>query len=261
MKITLYKMVDVVIIDKTGKIKEEKINEISLENISKKCRFRKLTNFDKRHTWKIKIKNQILCVSVFARVEGRANNENKYEMPYPLDKELYFGSIAILAHKGEFKDEKFINISKNMWKLIYDKLMGGFEDISKSEEEEEEEEFVAPENLTKHGYKKDNFVVDEEQYESDKSFHENEAEVEEAEEDTPEESEEEIEEELEEELEITDEEHETSNIIEAMSEEEHETSNMIEAMSEEEYEEEYEEEEEEDIGCISELSEDEYLSE
>ena len=238
MKITLYKMVDVVIIDKTGKIKEEKIKEISLENISKKCRFRKLTNFDKRHTWKIKIKNQILCVSVFARVEGRANNENKYEMPPPVDKELYFGSIAILAHKGEFKDEKFVNISENMWKLIYDKLMGGFEDISKSEEKEEEEEFVAPENLTKHGYKKDNFVVDEEEYESDKSFDENEAEVEEEEE---EETEEDTPEESEEEIEITDEEQEIEN--------------MSEDMSEEEYE------EEEELGCISELSEDEYLSE
>ena len=233
-------MVDVVIIDKTGKIKDEKIKDISLENISKKCRFRKLTNFSRRHTWKIKVKNQIMCVSVFARVEGRANNENKYEMPPPVDKELYFGSIAILAHKGEFDEENFINITSAMWKLIYDKLMGGFEDISKSEEEEEEEEYVEPHKLTKHGYKKDNFVVDEEEeeYESDKSYDETEeageGETEEEEEETPEE-------ESEEEIEMSD-------------EEEQETHATSEEMSEEEYE-------EENVGYISELSEDEYLSE
>jgi hypothetical protein len=35
---------------------------------------------------------------VYAKNTGRANTENKYELHPPLDKDLYFGYIAIISH-------------------------------------------------------------------------------------------------------------------------------------------------------------------
>ena len=56
------------------------------------------------------------------------------------------------------------DITLELWEKIYEKLFGGFEDLSSSaledEEEKDELEFVAKEHKTKQGYLKDGFVVD-----------------------------------------------------------------------------------------------------
>lgn len=229
-------MVTCVIIDKYGKITDEKLKDSSLETIAKKCKFRKYENFEVRHTWKLKINKKSVYVSVFSKNNGRANNENKYDLPPPLDNELYFGSIAIVCYSDKSL-KNLIDFNSSIWRSVYEKLMGGFEDIGKEEEEEEEEE-VDPSQLTKHGYKKDNFIVDEsEEYESDKSYESSE------EESGEEESGEEETTTGEEEIEYED------------------TNNEI--TSEEEIEELEEEEEEsvEEYDSVPELSEEEYLSE
>ena len=225
-------MVTCVIIDKYGKITDEKLKDSSLETIAKKCKFRKYENFEVRHTWKLKINKKSVYVSVFSKNNGRANNENKYDLPPPLDNELYFGSIAIVCYSDKSL-KNLIDFNSSIWRSVYEKLMGGFEDIGKEEEEEEEEEEVDPSQLTKHGYKKDNFIVDEsEEYESDKSYESGEEESGEEETTTGEE-----------EIEYED------------------TNNEI--TSEEEIEELEEEEEEsvEEYDSVPELSEEEYLSE
>jgi len=227
-------MVTCVIIDKYGKISEEKLKDNSLQTIAKKCKFRKYEDFKLRQTWKLKINKKLVYVSVFAKNNGRANNENKYDFPPPLDNELYFGSIAIVCHTD--KDlNNLIDFNKSLWKNVYEKLMGGFEDLSKEEEEEEEEEEeVDPSQLTKHGYKKDNFIVDESE----------ESEIESGETESGE-------------TESGDEE-----ITTGEEEIEYEDTNN-EITSEEEIEELEEEEEEsvEEYDSVPELSEEEYLSE
>ena len=44
-----------ILIDKTGELKEVKIND--MENLYKTCKLKKPDNFDLRHTWKVKIKS------------------------------------------------------------------------------------------------------------------------------------------------------------------------------------------------------------
>ena len=46
-------MNQIVIIGKTGKVKTQKVNSLTLETLYKKCKFQKSDNFEKRHTWKI----------------------------------------------------------------------------------------------------------------------------------------------------------------------------------------------------------------
>ena len=47
-------MTSVVLIDKVGNKKKTNIKNFDLNLLYKKCNFRNNTNFEKRHTWKIK---------------------------------------------------------------------------------------------------------------------------------------------------------------------------------------------------------------
>jgi hypothetical protein len=147
----------IVIIKKNGSLVDlDWTKDIDLKNLYKKAGFRKDTDFAKRHTFKIKDE----FVSVYSKNTGRANTENKYELPPPVDSDLYFGRLVIIKHSKEDPDlETCKNLTTEEWKNIYETLMGGFEDLD--DEEESEEEYVAPEDLTKQGYKKDGFVVDD----------------------------------------------------------------------------------------------------
>ena len=86
----------IVIVKKTGVLGElDWKKNVDLDSIYKKCGFRKNKDFSKRHTWKI---NDDQYVSLYSKDNGRANTENKYELPPPIDSPLYFGSLAIVKH-------------------------------------------------------------------------------------------------------------------------------------------------------------------
>jgi len=67
---------------------------------------------------------------------------------------------------GEFSTltEQNINLNDEMWSKMYNKLYGGFEDLSKTSEEDELEEDelekISDKYKTKTGYLKDGFIVD-----------------------------------------------------------------------------------------------------
>jgi len=150
-----------VVIDKKTNKKKVNVN-VCLKDYYKKCGFRNDKNFELRNSWKVKDEGENKYVSVFAKNNGRANSENKFELPPPLDNELYFGSILIVLHKEkekyELEDLEDLTIEK--WEKFYEKLYGGFEDLGEEDSYSSEEE-VDPEMLTKDGYsKEDGFVVD-----------------------------------------------------------------------------------------------------
>ena len=157
-------MPTIVLIEKTGEIKENNIKNLKVADIYKKCNFRKKDDFDMRYTWNI---NKDLFISVFSRNDGKSGTENKYDLPPPIDKDLYFGSIAIVAHKSKkISDNNIIDFSKELWNKTYEKLMGGFEDLNGEDSYSEEEEI--PEDLkTSQGYMKDGFVVDDDEEDDD----------------------------------------------------------------------------------------------
>ena len=108
------------------------------------------------------LKNQRIFKSI---LNGRATNENKYDFPPPIDNVLFFGTCCIVAKKLG----KMENLTLGLWEKIYEKLFGGFEDLSSTaledEEEKDELELVPKEKKTKHGYLKDGFVVDSDEEE------------------------------------------------------------------------------------------------
>lgn len=158
-------MVKVILVNKNGDLKETTINNFSVENLFKKCSLRKKDNFGKRHTWKFSEKNEF--VSLFSKDKGRANTENKYDLPPPVDSKLYFGKMLLVCHgEEELVDDNVLDLTENSWKVYYEKLFGGFEDLVSEEESEEEE--IPEQFKTKEGYsKEDGFIVDDDEEDDD----------------------------------------------------------------------------------------------
>ena len=155
-----------VIVDKKDNKKQVSLNT-EKENYYKKCSFRSNKDFELRHSWKVKDNGEDVYVSVFSKNKGRANSENKCELPPPLDNDLYFGSFMLVMHKEKDSYEKnnILNLTIEKWESIYEKLCGGFEDLGEEDSYSSEEE-IDPEMLTKEGYsKEDGFIVDDDEEE------------------------------------------------------------------------------------------------
>lgn len=155
----------IIIVERVGTLKTLAIKDFKLEELYKKCGFKKADDFEKKTEWNAKYDNKKYFLEVYGKTDGRANSENKYDFPPPLDNTLFFGSCALVAYlKNEDGSKLYTDISLPLWKKIYEKLFGGFEDLAATalEDELEEDELanVPKEQKTKQGYLKDGFVVD-----------------------------------------------------------------------------------------------------
>ena len=174
----------IVIISKSGTLSEVAVeppsSETTLEELtvllSKKCGYRNPDGFSCYHTYKYKNKKKfsfsngtddelipkIIYVDVWAKTDGRAGNENKYEMPPPVDEIIYYGNIALVARVNK---EDAVNLTVDIWNVIYECLFGGFEDLATTAVEDENEidelDLVPAHQKTTNGYLKDGFVVDD----------------------------------------------------------------------------------------------------
>ena len=154
-------MVKLIIIDKACNLKSSTLKKFDIELLYKKCGLRKNDNFEKRHTWKIDDSNFVSC---FSKDKGRESSINKYDLPPPIDNELYYGSILLIKHnEEELKNENVSDLIEEDWQKYYEKLFGGFEDLGEEDSYSEDEEI--PEHMkTKQGYSKEGgFVVDDDE--------------------------------------------------------------------------------------------------
>ena len=147
-----------VLIEKSGEcVGKTSKDGLSVSVLYKKCGFKKQDGFEEVGHWQM---DDGLDVFVYGRKEGKAGSENKFDFPPPIDKQLFFGNMAVVASMNGV----CVDLDVNHWGEIYSELMGGFEDIGSedSEEEEEEDEEIPIEDQTSHGYLKDDFVVEDE---------------------------------------------------------------------------------------------------
>jgi hypothetical protein len=166
----------VIIIEKTGIPKTLMLKEVKEDDFFKKCGFKSPDGFKKQTEWKVKVASQTYWVSVFAKSNGRGTTENKYDFPPPIDGALFFGNALITAQTLtsvmdttqemiiQKNEKKYVSLTLELWKQIYERLFGGFEDLQSNEVEDEDEEdemsLIPSNKKTKHGYLKDGFVVD-----------------------------------------------------------------------------------------------------
>tara|TARA_B100001063_G_scaffold45843_1_gene39591 strand:+ start:3178 stop:3873 length:696 start_codon:yes stop_codon:yes gene_type:complete len=157
-------MSKIIVVGKNKSKKEVKVRDFSIDNLFKKANLKSNKDFLKRHTWK----NKDTYVSLYAKNSGRANNENTYDLPPPVDSQLYFGKLILVKHlHEEISDNTIQDLTVEEWNTLYEKLFGGFEDLNGEDSYSEEEE-IPEQYKTKEGYsKEDGFIVDDDEEEDE----------------------------------------------------------------------------------------------
>jgi hypothetical protein len=164
----------IIIIDKQASLKTLTIKDYKVEELYKKCGFKKAEGFNLQVEWPVKVDGRKYFIQMYGKLDGKANFENKYDFPPPVDKKLYFGSCALVGLIQDNSNKIHTNLTIELWNKIYEKLFGGFEDLVTTSKEDEEEEDEL-DNIPKHkktkvgGYLKDGFVVDSSDTEDDAS--------------------------------------------------------------------------------------------
>ena len=167
-------MTEVVIVEKSGNLKSHLVKSFKENDFYKLAGFKNnnKNDFKFQTKWTKEVNKKKYDILVYGKTEGRANQENKYDFPPPIDNTLFFGNV-LLVNK---KNDKYIPLSLKDWKTVYEDLFGGFEDIQSEDSDEEEEEEEEDVDRTSTGYAKDGFVVEDEEEEDEEDEEEDEEE-------------------------------------------------------------------------------------
>jgi hypothetical protein len=161
----MVKVVKVVKVHKSGKLEELHYEQFDESEIYKLMNCKNKVDVSSYGNWEMKDKKERLCnYRVYGKIDGKANHENKYEFPPPIDNILFYDScIIVKMYKNKFK-----NLTIQEWEQIYEELFGGFEDIGEEDSEVSEDNDVDGLDRTQSGYVKDDFIVDDdEDYDDD----------------------------------------------------------------------------------------------
>jgi len=156
----------IALVEKMGNIKSLTVKEYNEEELYKKCGFKKQDGFLKQTEWSVKLLGEKYKVTLYGKTEGKAGMENKYDFPPPVDNKLFFGTCSLVLKKKNHDNSNYelADLTRELWDKLYEKLFGGFEDLTttakEDENEEDELESVPASKKTKTGYLKDGFVVD-----------------------------------------------------------------------------------------------------
>lgn len=110
-------------ISKKGKVTNIEKSDITF--------IKKNKHVSKLNTWKY---NNCDFV-IYGCENGNAGEENKYDLPPPIDCELYFNDLYII----KLSNEKIQNLGIEEYNNFYNDCFGGFEDIQSTDNEEEDE--------------------------------------------------------------------------------------------------------------------------
>ena len=126
-------------IDKYGCIKNINKSDITFLN--------NYTNVSHLYSWIFNTYEYKLYGSTI----GNAGNENKYELPPPVDNNLYFNNLFFI----KTKDDSYLDLTINDYNNFYNTLFQGFEDILDADDS------IITEELSEHTSDRD-FINDDE---------------------------------------------------------------------------------------------------
>ena len=163
-------MVKVIVIDKAGNVSASSYKEYEDEiGLYKVAGLKKPEGFKCSVVWNIPDENdEINEYQVYGKTSGKANHENKYEFPPPIDNLLFFDTCIVIKKRHN----KLKSLRESEWEEIYEKLFGGFEDLGDEDSEEEEEESDDNKPKTTTGYVLDDFIVEDYESEEDEGYEE-----------------------------------------------------------------------------------------
>jgi hypothetical protein len=120
-----------ILVNKSGETEQVELSKKSSNCISKCLKIKGKGKVENIHNWKY----NDLSVQLYGFSDGKAGDENKFELPPPVDSELFFGDMLFISCNKEELNE----LTLDDFIDFYNETMGGFEDIESSSEEDGEE--------------------------------------------------------------------------------------------------------------------------
>jgi hypothetical protein len=155
--------IPIVVVERNGNLRVSNIDAYTPLELSKKCKCKSSDGFEVRAEWAYSGEDaDRFVVELWARDDGTAGQENKYEFPPPVDTILFFGACALVA-KDMTHHRRVIPLTLEKWDKMYDFLFGGFETLANCDDDDNESDeldSIPAHRKTKDGYLKDGFVVD-----------------------------------------------------------------------------------------------------
>ena len=152
----------IIIVEKLGSIKQVNFKNYHENELYKKAGFKTAEGFKCHTTWTIDMDSKKYTISVYGKTTGKANQENKYEFPPPIDNTLFFGNCVVVK-KMESNPNEVVDLSESAWNEIYETLYGGFEELGDEDTDDDDDDDDEDVPRTKTGYAKDGFVVDDDE--------------------------------------------------------------------------------------------------
>jgi DNA-directed RNA polymerase subunit M/transcription elongation factor TFIIS len=81
-----------------------------------------------------------ILLTLFGYKKGKAGTENKHELPPPLDNELYFSDILLVASKVKESWTNPVNFTPEQYEKFFSSAFGGFESLDDEEDSQDEED-------------------------------------------------------------------------------------------------------------------------
>jgi len=150
--------VTIIVIDKNGIMKQQNVKHLTQDTIYKKCGFRNSNGFRRRHVWYIHTMD-VDTVELWSCDTVKSGQDNKYELPAPLETKVYYGSMSLVSVQS---DGTFRNLSLNTWTQIYENLL---EDGSNHEDSQDNVSVTFPDTpLSIHYEEDENEELEENEY-------------------------------------------------------------------------------------------------
>jgi hypothetical protein len=166
-------MPKIVLIEKSGSLKTLNVKEFSETTLYKKAGLKNGDGFVLQHTWGAE-DGLDQSIQLYAKKNGKAGQENKYDFPPPVDKVLFFGPCILVGN--DLNSGKVLDLDEDDWEELYEYLFGGFEDLGSEDSDDDESDVETDDELdaiqkttgvivkqTKQGYAKDGFIVDDDE--------------------------------------------------------------------------------------------------
>ncbi len=119
------------LIEKDGTLKIVNIKDKS--KLYSICNFRNDTNFELLHTWK----GTVYHYELYGKKKSKGTVKNIYTMPYPIDKEVFYGSLCVIKKI----ENDIVNMTMNDWNLICNKQLLDNDNLEEKYVEEEKDTF------------------------------------------------------------------------------------------------------------------------
>lgn len=127
----------IVMIEKHGICRQYVVKDFRIDQLYKKCGFKKAQDFVQQHEWLTGDLDPTFPYGIvlYGKVDD-TRNSNTYEFPPPVDTKPFFGTCAFLAFAIDADGNKeFRPLLLSVWEKVYTVLHGGFEDLGSQDSE------------------------------------------------------------------------------------------------------------------------------